>query len=689
MINFRNSPFLWFSLTLLLAVRAHDWIAAFNPIFINGLVVVCLVLGGLSLISYAPQKRWYSTLAILLLIFFSGLWRTDRFSKDIYSKSSFVEPVFMEGIVHVQQVLKAKDNQVTLKCQTVALKSPVDSLQNIFEDKFLLVHVKTVFPLTFLPGDQVGLYGCVSLIKPPMNSHVFDARVYYNTIGIRHVMYVKAEDISLDFPNRFSLMRMTAQWQGFLSSIVRKHTRPEVAQLTNALVWGDRSDMNEDVRDAFAGSGAMHVLSVSGMHVAIVYGFLIWILGAPGNGGLMQRMIRFALYGAGIMLYVGLAGGCAAVMRAGLMILLFLFGKCMGWHTQIWNLLGFAAFMMFWINPFIGDNIGFQLSFLAMAGILLFAKPLIRTIAFKNRILHIIWEITALSLAAQVFILPVLLSQFHQFPLTFIISSIVAMPASYIVMGSALINVILSLINIDILWPVLDYSGYYFIVVMKWMAGLNPLMHYSLPSLAATCLMFMAIAFSLSLVFKWRWGKRLAYVCAIIVAVSAGCHRTTMWSDKEIMIYHSPRGMLIDIFEKGNCYSIHDDRVSESSIEFTTRGYRCHKDIIQTTSFLTGQEFSKTGLSFDDEILKVHNQNMYFYTFSSGKRSGEIPDTILIHSWKDFRSVADFICQNATATFIIPAHHSLKQSRIIRKMLDDVGAKYYDIGERGFLKITL
>ncbi|MBK9982200.1 MAG: ComEC/Rec2 family competence protein [Saprospiraceae bacterium] len=105
---------------------------------------------------------------------------------------------------------------------------------------------------------------------------------------------------------------------------------------------------------------------------------------------------------------------------------------------------------------------------------------------FKYKILHIIWEITVLSIVAQVFILPVLLGQFHQFPLTFILSSL-AIPAGYLIVFGAVLNVILSFMGITIAWPMLDWIGRAFIQSMKWMGGLNPEMHFLCPHGVGFC----------------------------------------------------------------------------------------------------------------------------------------------------------------------------------------------------------
>ncbi|MDQ3015366.1 MAG: competence protein ComEC family protein [Bacteroidota bacterium] len=689
MINLRNSPFLWLSFVLLSAICLSGHIPEISWQVQIVLLSTCGITTIFSLLKYTPAKQYLSTIAIALLIFCAGLLRVNEFHQSLYPDDQITDSEYFDGVVMVRQVLKNKVDAVTLKCEQVSLEYEKDSIRNAFTDRYILVYIKTAIPLSLLPGDHIGVQGYVNLIKPPMNPYSFDAGKYYNTVGIRYNMYCKSEDVQTGFPSHFSIARMTAQWQYFLSSMVRGHTSPEVAQLTNALVWGDRSDMDEEVRDAFADSGAMHVLSVSGMHVAIVYSMLLYILGAPGTGSLLQRLIRFGIYTIAILLYVGLSGAGPAVVRAGLMIILFLFGKSMGWNTQIWNLLGFAAFMMFWLNPFIWENIGFQLSFLAMAGILLFAKPVIRWLSFKNKILHIIWEITALSITAQIFILPVLLGQFHQFPLTFIISSIVAIPASYLVMGGALLNVLLSLMGIDLMWPLVDWSGHYFIVAMKWISELNPLMHYSLPSLAGILMMSMAILYSFGVVFKWHQGKWIGYSLGLMTMLTLSCHRIKEWKHNEILIYHCQKGLLMDIVSEGQCISIQDPIITNSAIEFIARGYRCHKDIISSTQLYINQDFISPVCQYQNNHLQIAGSSLLIYNESDLAFHQVHCKWFVISNVVYLNKLKEALCNTSFDLVIFPAHLPKKISKPIIKFCRQNDLPYYDIATVGYYRNAL
>ncbi len=676
---------------LLISFRLAEWAGSGMKEWMYSFIWVCSLSSAfVCTIRYLPRYQYISSISIGILIFAAGVLRYHHFNKDQFPGPLPEGQTYLQGILIVDQVLKNKNYTSSLRCRPVFLSEDGDQQKNVIHDKYILTVIKSGNEANYFPGDILMVRGRVKAIGPPLNPYAFDARAYYKTIGVRIQMNCKGEEILKDRYPINSISRLTAQWQNYLSTLVKNNVSSQVAQLTNALVWGDRSDMDNDVRDAFADSGAMHVLSVSGMHVAIIYSMLFFFLGAPGSGIFLKRVSRFIAYAIAILLYVGLTGACPAVVRAGLMIILYLFGKAMGLNTQVWNLLGFAAFIMLWINPYVWQNVGFQLSFLAMAGILMYSKALIRSLTFKYKILHLIWEVTALSIVAQVFILPILLGQFHQFPLTFIISSLVAMPAAYLIVFGAVLNVILSFLGITIGWPILDWIGHAFFQSMKWLGGLNPEMHFSLPAWSEFFLMAMAILFTIAFVFRWPKGKLVAYVCSLFTLVIMGCHRIKQWSTSELIIYHSYKGLIADVTKDGRCISIHDCEISSASIEFASRGYRCHRDIIDATDICTEQTFQTKGIDYKSSVLSTSILSVLFW-------EGEVDalicskkiEFIVIDQCPDLIRLKDFLQDKFDGEVILPAHIDRKQKSKIADYLRERHVDYHDIDRDGYFMIQL
>ncbi len=691
MINLRNSPFLWFALLLLLAYSIPEFIPLVpDDALMATFWMISLACGMMSLLRYKPGTQIRSTVAIGILIMTGGMIRVTCFVEEIFPEELLTASVRMQGVVSVTEVLKVKERAITLKCRQEGLRGDTASGNILYSDKYILVQIRQTDLHKVFPGDRFHIQGWVSAFKAPMNPHAFDIRKYYRSIGIRHQISCKGTEVIPQMEADNSLFRFTAKWQSTLCDIVSAHTSPEVAQLTNALVWGDRTYMNEEIRDAFADSGAMHVLSVSGMHMAMIYSMLLLILGPPGAGTYARRIFRFVCYAIAIILYMGLTGACPAVVRSGLMILLYLLGKAMGWNTPIWNLLGFAAFIMLWNNPFVWMNVGFQLSFLAMAGILFYAQPTIRYFSFRNIILHRTWEITAVSIAAQIFILPVILRQFYQFPLTFIASSLVAMPASYVIIFGSLLNICLSVVGIDFLWHWYDIAGRYFILSMKWMAGLNPEMNYSLPALAGLLLFLMAVLFSIALIYLWPIGKKAAYIAGLAALVTLGCHRSTQWHTDELVIYHHFKGLLADVIVDGQCISIQDTIISPSSIEFAARGNRCHRDVIHTISSADEHGFSTPKFSYASRMLVFPEHAVLIWPAEDNMISpGTIITHLMVDQCTDLNALKSFICVYPDLIVILPAYLKAYPKSVLTRFLKENDLHYWDISELGYFKLPV
>ncbi len=691
MINLRNSPFLWLALLLLGAYALMDLIQLqLWPYSIAALSSGCLLCSMAAFLKYKPGTRLVSTLVLSICVITAASIRWIAFENENFPGYPLVQGIRLDIDAHVIKVLKANQKATTLRCRVTDQQYNEKSATALFTDQYLLVRIKGNQHKDFFPGDQLTMSGWVFPIKGPQNPHAFDLRKYYRTLGIRHQITCVDSLVSRHTRHQRSVMRLSAKWQSVLCKIVKANTSTEVGQMTNALVFGERSSMNQEIRNAFADSGAMHVLSVSGMHMAIIYSMLYLLLGPPGSGTLLRRMLRLSMYILSILIYVGLTGASPAVLRAGVMIILFILGKAMGWNTQIWNLLGFAAFAMLWQDPFIWHNIGFQLSFLAMAGILLFAKPIIRLFSFKKILFQRIWEITAVSISAQTFIIPIILHHFYQLPLTFILSSLVAMPASYIIIFGALLNILLSPFHLEWLWQCFDQIGQLFMHIMKWMAALNPHMNFSLPFYSAVLMFAASVVFSCGLVYNWVSGKKIAFALAAMSILSLGWHRTTQWTTNDLTVYHNYSGLVLDLMINGQCITLQDSALSSSNVEFSTRGNRVHRDIIHSTQLSENEMYTRAQWHFSRSGF--HSSTLSF-TLWNGEEVPDDPNTLssflLINKCPDLSNLKNYLIENKNYFTILPAHLDRRIKKEISHILDELAIPFWDIEKQGYFRLRL
>ena len=223
----------------------------------------------------------------------------------------------------------------------------------------------------------------------------------------------------------FSLAEMRYQAkEKFRNFLNEKLHRPRTATFLSSLITGDVEDRS--LRFEFGRLGLQHILAISGFHFAILIAFCSFFLSLflPHRWKIIALLLAINLY----FLFVG---SVPAVQRSWLTALLYLLGKLTYRHSTGLNLLGVALFIEVLLDPLVSSQLGFQLSFLSCAGILLFVpffEQSLLTLLPKHTQLplfsqHIYLLATflrkglAVNLAVNLAILPLILTHFHQFPL--------------------------------------------------------------------------------------------------------------------------------------------------------------------------------------------------------------------------------------------------------------------------------
>ena len=216
--------------------------------------------------------------------------------------------------------------------------------------------------------------------------------------------------------------------QGISARLKANMLDPRMAGLANAMFVGDRSQLDSELRADFAATGLSHILSISGMHVTLFYLFLNFILGIMGRR-LMTRHLRTGLILAALVGYMALTGFSPAVCRSVFMLSALRLSESFFLEKNSLNILALSAFVLLLIDPLLVQDLGFQLSYLAVAGLILVAPRIERL--FATRIGFVpacIRQALAMSLAAQLTTTPLVLIHFGQFPAYFLLANLILLP---------------------------------------------------------------------------------------------------------------------------------------------------------------------------------------------------------------------------------------------------------------------
>jgi competence protein ComEC len=308
------------------------------------------------------------------------------------------------------------------------------------------------------PGDVILVSAYVQPIKNYGNPHEFDYKTYMATHRIYHQTYLDREAWRLlKKGDPGTLKGLSNRWRlGLLRHL--KASIPDKSNLAvaSALILGYKELLTPTLKSRFSGSGAMHILAVSGLHVGIIYllcHYVLLFLERYRRGKGIKTILTLLI----LMGYALLTGLSPSVSRATLMFSVLVIGSRLRRYSSPYNSLAFSAFLLLICNPMLLFSVSFQLSYAAVTSIVFFQPRLYRLIelpALPDRL----WQWLSLALAAQIGAAPLVIHYFHIFPNYFWLSNFIAIPAATLII---------------ILGILLLISSWAFPLITTWLA--NPL----------------------------------------------------------------------------------------------------------------------------------------------------------------------------------------------------------------------
>ena len=205
-----------------------------------------------------------------------------------------------------------------------------------------------------------------------------------------------------------------------------------------AMALGDKSGLDRELRETFSVAGGSHILALSGLHLGMVYMMLSLVM-----GHWRRRWAGKTIQMAAIWAFVVLAGMPASLVRAALMLTVYWLAGLSGRQGGGLNSLGVAATVMIVQNPLVLWDVGFQMSVLAVAGILVCYQPLMDFVNRKwlseHPVVGWLWSMAVLSLSAQIGVAPLVMYHFHRFSTYFLLTNMIAVPAATILLQLAMV----------------------------------------------------------------------------------------------------------------------------------------------------------------------------------------------------------------------------------------------------------
>ncbi len=324
-------------------------------------------------------------------------------------------------------------------------------------------------------------------------------------------------------------------WQSYLAQhlalVMHRGINLDVAK---TMLLGVKSSIDFETMAVYSSLGAIHILSVSGLHVGILYAGLSFILGFLLRKGSYGKILFFILMMILLWAYAGISGFSDPVLRSAWMFSVMLFAKAFLRYQNGINTLAFSCFVLLIFKPMALFGPGFQLSYLAVLGLLIFQQKWASLIKFnfKSKVLQFImsntWELTCVALAAQIFTWPLIIYYFHQFPnpFWFLLLNPILIVLSTISLGTGFLFISLSPILVyfklnflvQFLGLFLDFSfSLLHFVMFKFVYLFHPIMPFLKIHLVEVFIYFFLV------IYFWCWVvyRKRIFISLFILFISA------------------------------------------------------------------------------------------------------------------------------------------------------------------------
>lgn len=447
------------------------------------------------------------------------------------------------SILKVKKVLKPSVYYDKYEVEVVQ----IDSLKT--KGKILLNITKDSLQNLLKVDDHVYAKQNFSAIKKPLNPHQFDYQFYLQKQGIYQQLFLSEKQFYKIDNQTFSLIGLSAKFRNSVQKSLKKYAfKADELAVMNALLLGQRTEISKELITNYSKAGAIHILAVSGLHVGILLWILSWLLKPIErirNGRVFKTIIIVVL----LWMFAFVAGLSASVVRA---VTMFTF-LAIGLSFQRKNVIQFSLissmFFLLIFKPMFLFDVGFQLSYLAVFGIIHIQPKLYNLYIPRLWLDKKIWEITSVSVAAQIGVLPLSLYYFHQLPGLFMLSNIVIIPF----LGAILVGgiIVISLALIEALPKFLaSIYGYIIEAMNMFVSWISEQEQFLFQEISLSFSMLLVSYFLIIYGFRFSIKKstqRFIYFLGAVVLVQIIflIENHQKKSKKEFIVFHKSRNSII------------------------------------------------------------------------------------------------------------------------------------------------
>lgn len=649
------------TLTLIKVVHRYSWVTG----FIIGVLIT--ILG----IIFASQK---TTAGAENPIIQSHTWLGNIISNPTETKRA------VKAIVRVSKV-------------------KADSNQNYNPKKILCFFTKDSLSTKLQYGDLITFNAKLSRPNGPLNPGEFDYAQYLKHEGIIYTTFINGGSWKLiNYDPSNPIIAIAGKLRLRLLHLLRKNGLSEDNYaVAAAILLGYDDYMENSLKQDYIMAGAMHILCVSGLHVGIIYLVINFLLSFLRNNR-TNNILKAILLLITIWAYATITGLSPSVQRASLMLTVFIFGNLLNRNRDTYNTLAISALILLLIDPYLVYNVGFQLSYAAVIGIITFHQPLYKLLYIKNVVVDKIWSITVLAFSAQLATFPIATHYFHFFPPWFWLTNLFTFPLSFLIIATGLAFVLTVWIPVvpQLIGWILSGMIYLLNIVVSMvkhlpLSGIDNI-YTSLPMIA---LLYLTIILTFTMFVKKK--LNLLIVNILLVAIIMGLntyYKYSILSQKRIVIYSINKHSAWDFIDGKRHVLLTDSLLSKDKEKANYHLKNCRTqwatdDIIQTIprddTIINNILHAKGNLLFFNDIrIFIDNGSEQYYTSNS-----KLAIDMIIISGRKSTDIEHLLSVFATKRIVIDSSVPWWKQKKITEVSNKQGISCYNVNKDGALIINL
>ncbi|MDN3678080.1 ComEC/Rec2 family competence protein [Flavobacterium paronense] len=397
-------------------------------------------------------------------------------------------------------------------------------------------------------GTHLKVIGIVFKNKNPLNPNLFDYGKYLENQEIYAQVYSK--------PNQIKIRNYESSlWSGFsnfretiISNLEHSAISKEELNVLNALILGQQQDISHEVLKDYQYAGAVHVLSVSGLHVGFILLFITFLLKPIGNSrkGSLLKLIIIVL---SLWSFAILAGLSPSIVRSVTMFSFLAIGIHLRRTVNIYHTLLVSMLLILLFKPSFLFDVGFQLSYLALFFILWLQPVLSGIWQPNNKIIKYFWDIITVSFAAQIGAMPLSIYYFHQFPGLFFVTNLLILPLLGIIMAVGVLVVLIATFHTvpEFIAKSIEFLITFLNLLIHWVASFDA---FVLKNISFTSVMLWSSYLVIILIVIWikrPTFKRLSlmFICILFLQVTFIIQKKSTQNNEELIIFNCKKNTII------------------------------------------------------------------------------------------------------------------------------------------------